>query len=285
MAKQERWKRKLFEDDDEEPPTTYPSRSASKTKSLVNGVRKTSALPGRKGSTPPAVGRFANVNSKKPPAELKGRAALLAGYNHTEFIPLNQEKRDRRTIEEIERDMKARQRGITGGSDLSRQFSQSNIGGSQSSSTSSSFKVPCPATTTTNGLAGLSFKPKSAAPKSIPEPQKSRPADTSYKKKAPIPVSPPAKKRRIAQEDEDDGGYRPGMFYKLMGRDLERDRDREYASSEGYDSADDMEAGAHDLEMEERRAEMISKREDREEEAREAKRKMEKQKRLAAIRK
>lgn len=272
LAKQERWKRKLFQEDDDDTPTTYAPRTNNNNKiKPLPGAKKTTALPGRKGST------------TAPGKKLTGKAALMAEFN-TDMVALNQNKRDRRTVEEVERDMRANRPNLNaapGPSSISR----------QSSTTSTSFRPSQP----------LPKQPVAKAPQAMPKPShsilktSSKPSpsnklaglsfrsDKEPARKSPAPAKrkvspPPAKKRRLAEESE-EVDYQPGSIYALMGRNLNRDARLE--DSDEYES-DDMEAGAHDLEMEEQRAAAFARKEEREEEERERKRVLDKQKRLAA---
>lgn len=183
---------------------------ASSSKTPANGRPSLSAKPKLvrpQGST---------SSSRPPPATARDR--LKAGFDATSFVRLNTEKRDRRTIEEIERDMKARQTGA-------------------SSTSGRPTLSPAKRRPADEGPgASKRAKPSSA-------PQKSRRGEETSSEEEESEEERPRRRKE----------HRGFNVYEIMGRNRQTDMQHDVDSDD-----DDMEASGADVLREEQRAYGVS---------------------------
>lgn len=291
-----RQRKAMFKDDDDDTSGSMALARAQKANGGgFSGSERGSASPRPSGSPRPSSNggpsRSSSGSSSKPKSSLgrssstakpanNGKASaansakdrLKAGFDPTSFIRLNTDKRDTRTIEEIEADMRRKR---AGGASPKPDTKPSS---SKEKTRASELNRP-----SGSGSSGRPSGSNSAstAPKRKPGEDESRARDSSKRPKMdqrPSSASNPKHRRRDSTSSEDSEGYdsdessdrgrrggrgggRGGYglepstrdeIWQLMGRNRNRDvmRDEE--------SDDDMEASGADVLREEQRASVFS---------------------------
>ncbi|GAA5823158.1 hypothetical protein JCM3770_005564 [Rhodotorula araucariae] len=184
----------------------------------------------------------ASTSAAAPPSAGSARDRLKASLAKTGPLKLNTVKRDTRTIEEIERDMRARKGGGVAAPDA-------NGKGKESARS-----------------AGAARPQNGAASSSGSKPARRRPSSPSESDSDSDDDDERYRKRRRAAGGSSSGlnEKQRSAIWELMGRNRERDVQRDYAS----DDSSDMEATGTDVLAEERRAARLAAKEDAEEQER-----------------
>ncbi|KAI5477099.1 chromatin SPT2 family protein, partial [Pseudohyphozyma bogoriensis] len=230
----------------------------------------------------------AKLSAPRPASPANGASArdrLKAGFDPTQFVKLNTAKRDLRTIEEIERDMKLKKSGVD-------PSSVSRTSGSTVASTSTS-KSLLPKNGTSHSSSSTMQKRKPGDGRDQTQNSKRPRMDdrtTSSSRSRRDRSSSRSEESEYESSSEDDWDRRRGRkeksglgdsmrseIWKIMGRDRQRDM----AMTTYSDDESDMEATGADLWREEQRAERLAKKEDEEEQERLRIRAEEKRKRKA----
>lgn len=271
-------------------PPTIPA--LKRTASTDSARSSRTGSPAGSSSSKPGSSRAASNSTANAASNNKGSTSAVAYGSAKDRIAaqiaalkspqkLNVVKRDTRTIEEIERDMRARKAKQNGTSALSSTTSASGPAiGSRPLATGKPARSST--VTTQNSLAkGAATDRNGRRPRSPAYSDDSDPEDYSSSSSS---ADRPARKRarRHEQRRGNSSGLREDQrsaIWKLMGRDWNRDMARE----QEFDSDDsNMEATGEDVLREERQAARLAAREDAAEQARERKRAEEKAKRKLA---
>ena len=279
MNAAERKKRKriesLFSDDDDDGSDASGRRHGTKGKG--------------KGRTGPGASASAALKRKAASGTdlLSAKERALLEFDPAEARQLNVNKRDTRTIEEIEADMRARKRKEAEEAGLAH-------GPAANASTSMGMFANRKGQSATAVASGRNTPIKAATPDAITKPAKTRSSEspkptkkasvTSSTKPAPAmkkqrSYSPPATSSKAKPNNSSKQTSRSEEIWKIMYPN------RPYRPAIDYDSGDidrsdddDMEAGYDEIEEEDRLADRAAKREDKAELERLEKRALEKQK-------
>ncbi|KAH8923680.1 hypothetical protein BT69DRAFT_1281236 [Atractiella rhizophila] len=291
-AKAARAAAKLFEDD--EPKRTLGVRSNSGGKPIVR-VRKTQ----KKEYTivPDTVlDRKAGPKAIDPAlAHLSARERLRRTFNPNEQYALNTKKRDTRTIEEVEMDMKAKRmanktgRQGEGGDDSSG--SSGRVGTSIASTRATSADTHNHPSHSSASVSALAFNSALAANKKpslkrpAPDPSDRRPVKKAKASKADSMFSASEDSEDSYDDEYADGPpYRTGSF---LPPDVLASLRRGSAHRPVHDDdlSDDMEADAEEVRREEMRSAKFARQEDADEERRLKMHEEEKRKKKAEVQK
>ncbi|KAL8286843.1 hypothetical protein RQP46_003849 [Phenoliferia psychrophenolica] len=200
------------------------------------------------------AGRSSKPN---PSAASTARDRLKAGFNPREFVALNAEKRDRRTIEEIERDMRLKKGGSGRDDDDDRPSSSSRALPSASSS-----RLPPPGKSATGDRLAATSSSKAKRPQDRSD------SDDSGSDSDDSDSDRRRRRKRKAGKDRNDSGLGDASreeIWRLFGRDRRADVGRDRYSDE---SDDDMEVSGEALRREEAKAARLAAKEDEEEQER-----------------
>ncbi|KDE05558.1 hypothetical protein MVLG_04054 [Microbotryum lychnidis-dioicae p1A1 Lamole] len=265
--------------------STLALGSGSKPISAKQIIRANTGSNGSaKTSSRPTNGTLLSSAHGKP---LKKGSKNVPGFDPSQFVKLNTEKRDTRTIEEIERDMRVRKlaKGVGVGGVKGKSADEFGIlevkattGGTKrktegghptTSSTSNPAKKSKASTSTSTSHKSKSSRRRSKTP-SESETDSDSSQDARHRRRPSKLSSSKPKKSGL------DDSVR-SEIWRLMGRDRSKDLARPFDLSDSEEEG--MEVDGEELEREERRAERISRLEEREEEERERRRKEEKERR------
>lgn len=218
-------------------------------------------------------------SSKLPAAHLSARDRLKAGFDSSSFIKLNTEKRDRRSIEEVEMDMRMKKNG---GAAVSRERDNADMSHGKRRAADSTGMDPKRSKSSPLLQVGLSHRATNSISRApMPSPLAPRPSSSNMTKSS---STGQRRKASSSEESDDSSSSREeetrnrssasqsrrakekaatrDEIWKLMGRDRSRDIGRDYDSDE---SGSDMEVGGAELLREEERTRRLAEREDREE--------------------
>ncbi|KAA1070232.1 hypothetical protein PGT21_004661 [Puccinia graminis f. sp. tritici] len=299
--KQAKARAKLFGESVAAHKKPTPSRSSANTSQRTN--------PSSKGKAP-MRGTASGNNSKialGTPATITARQRIEQTFSASERKPLSQTKRDRRTIEEIEQDMKRKK--IEVGTQAIRPSKETSF---SSSFTEKRILIPLKPVASSSTLREANKNPrprsetvsavKRKAINGLPTPSSKRPQlptslpkDSKPNGSRPLPQSRSGshsgRRQDATVSDEDDDSsdseemsehgedVAPSVrdeIWKIMGKDR-----RQYTAKPIFsDEEDDMEADADDVLEEEGRAARLARLEDQREEERLRQHELEKKKRL-----
>ncbi|SCZ93424.1 BZ3500_MvSof-1268-A1-R1_Chr6-3g08651 [Microbotryum saponariae] len=211
----------------------------------------------------------------------------VPGFDPSQFVKLNTEKRDTRTIEEIERDMRVRKlaKGVGIGGD--KGISSDDIGNVEVKATTGGTKRKIEGghlRTSSSSNAAKNSKASTSTSTSHKSKSSRRRSETPSDSESDSNSSQDARHRQRPSKLSSSKPKKSGLddsvrseIWRLMGRDRSKDLARPFDLSDSEEEG--MEVDGEELEREERRAERISRLEEREEEERERRRKEEKERR------
>lgn len=267
----------LFSDDDDYGSDASGRRVAKGKGKAANGMSSTTATLRKKA----AAGM-----------SLSAKDRLRAEFDPNAAIKLNTNKRDLRTIEEIEMDNKRRRESEAHG-DVAPAISSGifslrkgqNIASAplaRSAATASNGQAASNVASAKEGFAGMSerfaakrLRHSESPPTTKSEKKSSKLARDQQKGNRGASYSPPprpgASKSDNKGKDKSKGDREGGMrqeIWKILNPHKTFTQYADYDSDDIDKSDNDMEAGYNEMEEEDRRAESFAKREDREELAR-----------------
>lgn len=205
---------------------------------------RTTATIAKARHLPANARRPGSSSTSKSTAASSARDRLTASFNPHSFVALNQNKRDMRTIEEVERDIRL-QKGIPDKPLIA------NRAGQASSAVSSAKRKPTLDDPRARDLAKRSRLDDRGTTSSTTKQHRRRASSASGSADSDSESESGDDRRSRGRKGKEGYGLNDSMkseIWKLLGRDRQADMRREALSD---DSDDDMEANGDDLRREE----------------------------------
>ncbi|SCV67491.1 BQ2448_5102 [Microbotryum intermedium] len=263
-------------------PSTLTLMRAKTTSQIIRAQSNGSASSGKR-SPRPSTNMTSSLSSHYARTIMRKGGQSVPGFDPSQFVKLNTEKRDTRTIEEIERDMKLRKAGKSTTLVEGRDDKGKSTGGSGSGKKADSVQgttmgskrkivegslTKKPRVSTSTSTSHQNGRRRSERSSSETDSGSSSSTDDRHRHRSKPSTCKPHKKSGL------DDSVR-SEIWRLMGRDRSKDLAQPLDLSDSEEEG--MEVDGEELEREERRAERISRLEEREEEERERRRKEDKE--------